>query len=132
MTAIGATSSSVSYTDRAAFAKRVGDISNGRINAEQVLQMEEKADQFWVKQAVNREASLKGEGTYLGHSKGNKVFWDYSAYRKDVSAANAARVKPYLHMSGPVKIEAVDVDSTVSGVKGLTGGDLKSLSTYAD
>src|SRR3546814_8831133 len=62
---------------------------------------------------LSYENLLDGKGTYFGHSVGNKTVWKPELAAQQINAARAARVKPYLHMSGPVSIEALNVDSAV-------------------
>lgn len=132
MTTIGAVTPSLRNTDRAAWAQRVADRSDGRFTADQVLKEAAEFDQVKVQQAINDEKFLKGEGTYLGSSRGNKNFWDPAGYQKTLNSARDSRYEHYMNIKGPVTIEAIDVDSVVTAQGKLTGGDLKNLATYAD
>src|SRR3546814_5450761 len=88
--------------------------SNGRFTAEEVTARLEARDVRQLRHAQSYENLLDGKGTYFGHSVGNKTVWKPELAAQQINAARAARVKPYLHMSGPVSIEALNVDSAVS------------------
>lgn len=96
------------------------------------MKEEAESDRIKLSASESMEAYRAGKGTYLGHSVGNKVVWRPDLYAQQISEARASRYEYYANMSGPVNIEAIDVDSAVTAQGNLTGGDLKNLSTYAD
>lgn len=128
----GSTTPSSHQMDRATYAKKIAELSEGQFTAEEWLERAEESDRMRLKAAESTEAVLAGKGTYIGSSRGNKTFWDPKGAAKAIEQARQARSKPYAHMSGPVTIQALNVDSAVKAQGQLTGGDLKNLSYYAD
>lgn len=131
MTTIGSPSS-IHYVDRAAQIERHVKAYGGKITVEEAAAHFEESDLNKLKAAQGTERFLRGEGTYLGSWQNGKVIWDYEGYARNIELARQARSKSYAHMSGPVTINALDVDSAVTAQGKLTGGDLKNLSVYAD
>src|SRR3546814_12082696 len=93
--------------------------SNGRFTAEEVTARLEARDVRQLRHAQSYENLLDGKGTYFGHSVGTKTVWKPELEAQQINAALAARVKTYLHMSGPASIEALNVTSAVRAERQL-------------
>ena len=131
MSAIGQTPS-LRHLDRAAYVVLIADSSRGALTVQQVAAEEEESDQRQLTAAQNYESFLAGGGTYLGSVRGTQQVWDPASRDCVVEQARAARVDHYRFASGPVQIEALNIDSAVQGQTRLTGSDLKGLAAYAE
>ena len=137
MTTIGAPSGPIPYRDRDTQISQYVDFNNRREGVpkktiEEATMEFNKSDEIKMQQAVSDEMSYRGEGTYLGSSKGNETFWDPHGYQNSLEQVRAERSRPYSQMSGPINIEALNVNSAIAVEGKLTANDLKNISYYSD
>lgn len=133
MTTIGSTSPAIPYVDRATHIQRYVESYNRQEGVkpktiEEATAQFDESDRLAMQGARAYENFLAGKATYLGSENG----YDLEGYERNLELARQARSKSYAQMSGPVTINALDVDSAVTAQGKLTGGDLKTLSSYAD
>lgn len=125
MTSIGAATAPAPYHDRAAWAQRIADTSNGKMTVEEVTAEFKGFDQRRLEHAQTIENVYAGRGTPVNGTTADQL-------AKGMAEARASRGERYKYVSGPVQIEAMNVNSAVKAQSALTGGDLKDLSLYAD
>ncbi len=125
MTSIGRAPTPAIYQDRTVYAKRLADMSGGKQTVEDVTAQLEASDRMKLKQAQNDELFFAGKGIPVNGTTPQMV-------ASAAAEAREARGQNYRLVSGPVVIEAMNIDTAVKAQSSMTGGDLKDLMKYAD
>lgn len=125
MTSIGSVATVAPYVDRATQIRDSAKASNGRFTEEEVAARLEEYDRIDLKHAQLEEAFFSGQLKPLAGTSPEVA-------ANALAQAREARSQHYTYVSGPVTIEAMNVDSAVKAQSTMTGGDLKNLSHYAD
>jgi len=125
MTSIGMVSMPSVYQNRAAYAQKIEEMSRGKLSAKDITAKWEAFDQRRLQRAQTAQDIYDGKGIPgLGTTAAMAA--------RALAQAREARSDHYKYVSGPVTINAMNVDSAVKAQSALTGGDLKDLSRYAD
>ncbi len=125
MISIGSARTPTTYQDRTVYAQRLAHMSGGEQTFEEVTSRLEDSDRLHLWGAETAEAFYSGKLTPV---KGTNP----ENYANALAQAREARRQHYNLKSGPVLIEAMNIDSAVKAQSTMTGGDLKDLVKYAD
>lgn len=124
MTSIGTAAPAI-HQDRAVYVQRLAEMSGGRLNAGELTKTLEDNDRIKLQGYQTIQDVYDGKGINVNGTTDEMA-------ANALAQAREVRSQHYSYVSGPVSINAMNVDSAVKAQSTLTGGDLKDLSIYAD